>query len=77
MKIVIDIDPKTWALVREGHIPVRAYESIVKGTPLRCVLDEMRREIKEYTFKAHGTKFIYIDQLNHILNKAESEEKNE
>ena len=75
MKIVIEMPPEIWTLVREGHIPVRAYDSIVKGMPLRCVLDEMRREIKEYTFKAHGTKFIYIDRLNHILNKAESEEQ--
>ncbi len=74
MKIVIEMEPQMWALVKEGHIPVRAYESIVKGTPLRYVLDEMRREIKEYTFKAYGTKFIYIDRLNHILNKAESED---
>lgn len=33
MKVVIDIPPQTWALVREGQIPVRAYECIVKGTP--------------------------------------------
>ncbi len=34
MKVVIDIPPEIWALVREGTIPVRAYECIVKGTPL-------------------------------------------
>ncbi len=34
MKIVIEMEPQMWALVREGHIPVRAYECIVKGTPL-------------------------------------------
>ena len=75
MKIVIEMTPQMWALVREGNIPVRAYESIVKGTPLRCVLDEVRREIKQYTYKdTHGKKIIFIDRLNHILNKAESEE---
>ena len=76
MKIVIDIPPETWALVREGHIPVRVYECIVKGTPLRCALDEVRREIKQYTYKdTHGKKIIFIDRLNHILNEAESEGK--
>ncbi len=34
MKVVIDIPPQTWALIKEGTIPVRAYECIVKGTPL-------------------------------------------
>ena len=48
MKIVIEMTPQMWALVREGHIPVRAYECIVKGTPLRCVLDEIDR--KQYDF---------------------------
>lgn len=77
MKIVIEMTPQMWALVREGQIPVRAYESIVKGTPLRCVLDKVRREIKQYTYKdTHGKKIIFIDRLNHILNKAEGEENN-
>lgn len=74
MKIVIEMEPQMWALVREGHIPVRAYECIVKGTPLRCVFDKMKRKINEFTFKdAHGEKFIFRDRLNHILNEAESE----
>lgn len=34
MKIVIEMEPQMWALVREGQIPVRAYECIVNGTPL-------------------------------------------
>lgn len=75
MKIVIEMKPQTWALVREGQIPVRAYECIVKGTPLRRVLDEMRREMDQYTYRdSHGKKVIFRDRLNHILNKAESEE---
>lgn len=75
MKIVIEMEPQMWALVREGTIPVRAYECIVKGTPLRCVLDEVRREIDQYTYRdTHGKKVIFRDRLNHILNKAESED---
>ena len=78
MKVVIDIPPQTWALVKEGQIPVRAYECIVKGTPLRCVLDEIRCEIDQYTYRdTHGKKVIFRERLNHILNKAESEESND
>lgn len=75
MKVVIDIPPKTWAMVKEGHIPVEAYECIVKGTPLRCLFDKMKRKIDEYTYRdTHGKKVIFRDRLNHILN--ESEESN-
>lgn len=81
MKIVIDVPRDFCEKMRnqngmsytEAEVVVDAF---YKGTLLRCVLDEMRREIKEYTFKAYGTKFIYIDRLNHIINKAESEESN-
>ena len=73
MKIVIDIPPKMWAQIKEGHAPVDAYECIEKGQPLRCLFDKMKRKIKDYTFTAHGTKFIYIDRLNHILNEAKGE----
>lgn len=78
MKIVIDIPSDFCEKMRkqngmsytEAEVVVDAF---CKGTPLRCVLDKIRREIKEYTFTAHGTKFIYIDRLNHIINKSESE----
>lgn len=79
MKIVIDISRIEYDKIKENDCRLfngRYFDMIRNGTPLRCVLDEMRREIKEYTFKAYGTKFIYIDRLNHIINKAESEESN-
>ena len=74
MKVVIDIPPEIWALVKEGTIPVRAYESIVKGTPLRCIFDQIKRKIDQYTYRdTHGKKVIFRDRLNHILNETESE----
>lgn len=74
MKVVIDLPPETWALVKEGTIPVRAYECIVKGTPLRCLFDKMKRKIDQYTYRdTHGKKVIFRDRLNHILNETESE----
>lgn len=77
MKIVIETTPQVWAMIKEGQIPVYAYNCIVEGKPLRCVLDEVRREIDQYTYRdTHGKKVIFRDRLNHILNKVESEESN-
>lgn len=77
MKVVIDISPETWEQIKAGNIPVMAYVCIEKGTPLRCVLDKMRCKIKEYTFiDKHGSKIIFIDRLNHIINEVESEGDN-
>lgn len=81
MKIVIEMKPQTWALVREGQIPVRAYECIVKGTPLRYVLDEIRTEIdqKQYDFMEskdydEGVRFGLMLAYQIIDKYAESEE---
>lgn len=82
MKIIIEMTPQTWALVREGQIPVRAYECIVKGTPLRCVIDKIRAEIdrKQYDFMKSkdyddGVRFGLMLAYQIIDKYAESEVK--
>lgn len=73
MKIVIEMKPQTWALVREGHIPVRAYECIVKGTPLpkghgrlidadaferRCMFDKNIEDMQDVIYALRDYKPI-------------------
>ena len=51
-------------------------KAIKNGTPLRCVLDRIRRKMHEYTFRnERGAKYIFADRMNTIINEAESEEK--
>lgn len=79
MKIVIEMEPQMWALVREGHIPVRAYECIVKGTPLpkghgRLIDADALYEQYAYTDYNFDMTMEYAPTI--IEADAESEENN-
>ena len=65
MKVVIDIPPEIWALVREGIIPVRAYECIVKGTPLPRWIPVNER-LPEHS----GNYLISIADSNYVSGQA-------
>lgn len=75
MKLVIDMPPEMWEQVKDGYVPLGISKYLKNGTPFRCVLDRIRRKMKEYTFRnERGAKYIFADRMNTIINEAESED---